>query len=74
MSYDKYALILALEHRQRQIDEAADHHRSRLARVHTPSRQPLRPIGRLFVRLGRALGAEPDTTLDQTLLQPARSR
>lgn len=74
MSYDKYALILALEHRQRQMNEAADHHRGRLARVQAPRRQRLRPVGRLFVRLGRALGAETGPDLDPTLLQPARSR
>jgi len=74
MSYAKYALILALEHRQRQMDEAADHHRGRLARVHAPRRQRLRPVGRLFIRLGRALGAESSLDVDPTLLQPARSR
>ncbi len=74
MSYDKYALILALEHRQRQMTEAADHHLGHLARVHAPRRQRLRPMGRLFIRLGRALGAEASPDVDPTQLQPARSR
>ena len=70
MSYDKYVLKRAQEHRDRQLSDAAEHRLGRSAKVRARRRAPLRPVGRLFVRIGRALGADADPTA----LQPARSR
>lgn len=63
------ALRLAIEHRQRQIDNAAEHRRA-FATIERRDRRPVRRvIGRTLVRLGRALANENDGTL-----QPARPR
>jgi hypothetical protein len=70
MPYDPYALIVAQRERDQQIERAAEHRRHVWHHAPVARRPILRPVGRLFVRLGHALGgdAEPPT------LQPARSR
>ena len=70
MSYDKYVLKRAQEHRERQVAEAAEHRLGRSAKVRARRRALFRPVGRLFVRIGRALGDDADPTV----LQPARTR
>ncbi len=63
------ALQLAIELRQRQIDEAAEHRRA-YAGIERRDRHPVRrAIGRSLVRLGHALANETEGTL-----QPARHR
>lgn len=70
MPYDPYILMLAQRDRDRQIDRAAEHRRHMWHRAPVARRSVLRPVGRLFVRLGNALGADADPTA----LQPVRSR
>jgi len=70
MPYDMYALILAQREHDRQIERAAEHRRHIWHRAPVARRPVLWPLGRLFVRLGRALGGE----VDANTLQPARSR
>ncbi len=70
MSYDTYALIRAQQHREEQLAHAAEHRFGQAARARVQRRPVLRHVGRLFVRVGRALGADPEPTA----LQPARSR
>jgi len=72
MSYEHYALILTQEHRERQMAEAAEHKLGISGRPVRGRRPMLRPVGRLFVRLGHAMGADGEP--DQTTLQPSRSR
>jgi len=62
------ALRLAQEHRQRQIAEAAEHRLGRTSRRAERS-SVRRSVGRSLIRLGHALAAEPEPTL-----QPARPR
>ena len=63
------ALRLAQEHRQRQIAEAAEHRLGRVARRDAERSSIRRTVGRSLIRLGHALAAEPEPTL-----QPARPR
>jgi hypothetical protein len=66
---DHFALIqlqLAAEHRQRQIREAAEHRRARVAASRRPSIRHV--VGQGLIRLGNAL----DT--DEAPFQPARPR
>jgi hypothetical protein len=63
MSYDKYALIHAQQLRERQMADAADHRLARLSRIRAARRSRLRPVGQALVRLGHALGAEPEAAL-----------
>ena len=70
MSYDMYALILAQQQRELQIAHAAEHRLGQAAKARAEARPLLRPVGRLFIRVGRALGADTDAAA----LQPARSR
>jgi hypothetical protein len=70
MPYDPYALILAQRDRDRQIDSAAEHRRHMWHRASVARRPVLRPVGRLFVRLGHALGGD----VEPTAFQPARTR
>ena len=63
------ALLMAIEYRQRQIDDAAAHRRA-FATIERPNRRPVRrAIGRSLVRLGHALANETDG-----VFQPARPR
>jgi hypothetical protein len=67
--YDVWALAnhVSVERSQR----AAEHRRAHEARAHADRRHahasPLRPVGRLFVRLGIALGGGPETPPTTTL-------
>ena len=70
MSYDPYPLILAQRDRDRQIARAAEHRRHLWDRASVARDPFLRPIGRLLVRMGNALGADTEPTL----FQPARPR
>lgn len=70
MSYDQYALIHAQQLRERQMAHAAEHRLAMAGRRRAVRRSRLRPIGLMFVRLGHALGGEPEPAP----LQPARSR
>jgi len=63
------ALRLAQEHRQRQIAEAAEHRLGRSARTSADRSSVRRSVGRSLIRLGHALAAEPEPTL-----QPVRPR
>lgn len=66
-------LRLVQEHRARQIAEAAEHRLGRTARPAADRsavrRSVRRSVGRSLIRLGHALAAEPELTL-----QPARPR
>lgn len=62
-------LRLAQEHRARQVAEAAEHRLGLVARTDADRGSVRRTVGRSLIRLGRALGAEPEPTL-----QPARPR
>ena len=70
MSYDPYALIRAQQHREEQLAHAAEHRLGQAARARMHRRPLLRHVGRLFVRVGRALGGDAEPAS----LQPARSR
>jgi hypothetical protein len=70
MPYDPYALILAQRERDRQIDRAAEHRRHMWHRASVARRPILRAVGRLFVRLGNALGGD----VEPAAFQPARTR
>ena len=70
MPYDPYALIVAQRERDQQVERAAEHRRHMWYRASAARRPMLRPLGRLFVRLGHALGGD----VDANALQPARSR
>ena len=56
------------------IQHAARARRSRSARRHRRQAGPLRPVGRLLVRLGTYLGGEPETTTGGAMLSPVRPR
>jgi hypothetical protein len=60
MSYDQYALIHAQQHREQQIADAAEHRLARLGRTRKTRRSPLRRLGHVLIRIGHALGAEPE--------------
>jgi len=62
-------LRLVQEHRARQIAEAAEHRLGRTARRDAERNSVRRTVGRSLIRLGHALAAEPEPTL-----QPARPR
>lgn len=73
MSYDQYALIVAQQRRDQQIAHATEHRlamHGRMSAARTGRRSVLRPVGLVLVRLGHALGGEPEPST----LQPARSR
>jgi len=62
-------LRLVQEHRARQIAEAAEHRLGTTARSGADRGPIRRVVGRSLIRLGHALAAEPESTL-----QPARPR
>ena len=62
-------LRLVHELRTRQIAEATEHRLGRIARSDTDRGSIRRTVGRSLIRLGHALAAEPESTL-----QPARPR
>jgi hypothetical protein len=62
-------LRLAQEHRARQIAEAAEHRLGLVARAQADRSSVRRTVGRSLIRLGHALAAEPEPTL-----QPVRPR
>lgn len=65
------ARIVSTEH----IGHAADHRRAQASRAHDTQPGALAPVGRLLVRLGVALGAEPSSLgAEPAALKPARSR
>ncbi len=69
MQHTEFDLRLVREHRQRQIDEAAEHRRA-FATIRRPDRRPFRrAVGRSLVRLGNALANDHDGAL-----QSARPR
>lgn len=56
------------------IQWAADARRARAARRSRRQTPPLRPVGRLLVRLGTALGGGPETPAPRRTLSPVRPR
>jgi hypothetical protein len=56
------------------IRRAAEERRARMARRDKPQSPPLRPVGRLLVRLGIYLGGGPETPVPTTALSTVRPR
>ena len=56
------------------FQHAARVRRARTARRNHRQGRPLRPVGRLLVRLGIALGGAPEATSGAATLSPARPR
>ncbi len=56
------------------IQRAADERLARTARRDRRQAGPLRPVGRLLVRLGTYLGGEPEVTAPTRTFSPVRPR
>ncbi len=69
-----YDSTLAFHVSDERIQRAAEERRARSARRHQRQAGLLRPVGRLLVRLGLRLGAEPVTRKPARTLSQARPR
>jgi hypothetical protein len=69
-----YDSTLAFHVSDERIQRAADERRARSARRHQRQASPLRPVGRLLVRLGIALGGAPEAPAPTRTLSSARPR
>lgn len=69
-----YDASLAVHLGHERIQRAAEGRLARTARRHPRRASPFRPVGRLLVRLGAALGAEPATPGPTRTLRPVRPR
>ncbi len=69
-----YDTSLAVHLSHERLQRAADERRARMARRHRRRTSPLRPVGRLLVRLGTHLGGAPEAPPSTRTLSPVRPR